>query len=169
MNSHRGRRMHGVRHLGWFAVVTCLFLALSAANAGPRYVPAPAPSEKTIVEVRVGLGDMTGEQRKNLWRMVDEYASVEALKEFCGKTANIHRRAWNAVRECVDLKSLRSVLSKFNSKKSEYLKAWKDLYTDEERKTELCKQYGSELVRLTGIMNKQVAEAASMCRSCLFC
>lgn len=155
--------MHGVRHLGWFAFLACVFLALPTATAGP------APAEGGIVLVKLGLGDMSRDERKNLWKMVDEYATVDALQEFCGKKLNLQRRAWNAVASCVEIKSLRRVLRVFRSKKAKYLKAWEDLHGEEESKETLCKQFQVKLREYAKIMSGQIAEAATMCRNCFFC
>jgi predicted permease len=41
-------------------------------------------------------------EQANLWKLVDEYATVDALQEFCGTKLNLQKRAWTAVATCVD-------------------------------------------------------------------
>lgn len=163
--------MHGVRHLGWFALTAYLFFALTAASAGPLAVTGSrvAPVKGSIVLAKLGLSSMSREERKNLWKMVDEYATVDALQEFCGKKLNLQRRAWRAVAACVEVKSLRRVLRVFRSKKAKYLKAWEELHGEPERKEALCKQFKVKLREYARIMSGQIAEAANMCRNCFFC
>lgn len=154
--------MRAARHLGQLTVIAVLACVLAFSNAGRADIAH-------IVPVKLGLQDMSKTERANLWKMVDEYATVEALQQFCGKKANIHRRAWNAVAACVELSSLRRVLRTFNSKKAKYLKAWEDLYGEEEKQKEVCTRFKSKLVEYTKIMNGQINEAANMCRNCFFC
>jgi hypothetical protein len=163
--------MHGIRHLGWFAVVAYIFFALTAANAGPYAIGAAKPEAAggSLVLVKLGLADMSKEERKNLWKMVDEYATVDALQKFCGKNLNLQRRAWRAVAACVEVKSLRRVLSVFRNKKAKYLKAWEELHGEPEKKEALCKQFKTKLSEYSKIMSGQITEAANMCRNCFFC
>jgi len=154
--------------LAWFACIATLIVTLAAADAGPTVTPIPAPSGG-IVLAKLGLGSMSKEERKNLWKMVDEYATVDALEEFCGKKLNLQRRAWRAVAACVEVKSLRRVLAVFRKKKSEYLKAWESLHGEEERKKLVCENFSAKLKEYARIMSGQITEAANMCRNCFFC
>jgi hypothetical protein len=101
--------------------------------------------------------------------MVDQYATVDALQEFCGKKLNLQRRAWRAVGACVEPAALRQVFSAFRTKKAGYLKAWETLHGEPEKKKALCEQFRVKLVEYTKIMSGQIAEAATMCRNCFFC
>lgn len=154
--------------LAWFAGIASLVVALAAAQAAPTVAPIPAPAGG-IVLAKLGLGSMSREERKNLWKMVDEYATVDALEEFCGEKLNLQRRAWRAVAACVEVKSLRRVLAVFRRKKSEYLKAWETLHGEEEKKKVVCENFRVKLKEYARIMSGQIAEAANMCRNCFFC
>ena len=61
--------MLGVRHLGWFA----LFAFVVVSVAGVASVSARPMAG--IVPVKLGLGSMSKDERKNLWKLVDEYAT----------------------------------------------------------------------------------------------
>lgn len=157
--------MRAARYLGQLTVIALLVFVLASAEAGQ----AGTAHTAHIVPVKLGLKDMNNTERANLWKMVDEYATVDALQEFCGKKTGIHKRAWNAVAACVEVTSLRRVLRQFNSKKAKYLKAWQDLYGEEDKQKEVCERFKSKLVEYTKIMNGQINEAATMCRNCFFC
>jgi hypothetical protein len=149
--------------LAWLACFASLIVAFAAAQTPP---PPPAGG---IVLAKLGLNSMSKEERKNLWKMVDEYATVDALQEFCGKKLNLQRRAWRAVAACVEVKSLRRVFSAFRNKKSEYLKAWETLHGEEEQKKVVCERFSKKLKEYARIMSGQITEAANMCRNCFFC
>ncbi len=152
-----------IRQLGWwFAFVTFVFVALATARADP----APPAG---FIQVKLGFDAMSKQERTNLWKMVDEYATVDALQEFCGKKLNLQRRAWRAVSACVEPKALRRVFSVFRTKKAEYLKAWEELHGEPEKKKALCDQFKVKLVDYSKIMSGQISEAATMCRNCFFC
>jgi hypothetical protein len=154
--------------LAWLACFASLIVAFAAAQAGPAVTPPPPPAGG-IVLAKLGLNSMSKEERKNLWKMVDEYATVDALQEFCGKKLNLQRRAWRAVAACVEVKSLRRVFSAFRNKKSEYLKAWETLHGEEEQKKVVCERFSKKLKEYARIMSGQITEAANMCRNCFFC
>ncbi len=155
--------MLGGRHLGRCALIAFFLLAL----AGARADSAPPPAG--IVQVKLGFDAMSKEERTNLWKLVDQYATVDALQEFCGKKLNLQRLAWRAVSACVEPAALRRVFSVFRTKKKEYLKAWEDLHGEPEKKEALCKQFQVKLIEFARIMRGQISEAATMCRNCFFC
>jgi hypothetical protein len=146
---------------GALVVLATIAAALTVARAGP------APLD--VEPVKLGIETLSKEERANLWKMVDEYATVDALQEFCGNKLNLQRRAWRAVAACVEVKSLRRVLSAFRTKKAEYLKAWETLHGEEERKKAVCERFKSKLGEYSKIISGQINEAASMCRNCFFC
>jgi hypothetical protein len=139
----------------------CL-LALLRAQAGTAETGGITP-------VKLGLDSISKTERANLWKMVDEYATVDALQEFCGAKLNLQRRAWRAVSACVEASSLKRVFSVFRTKKAEYLKAWETLHGEPERKKEICDRFRVKLGEYARIINGQIAEAASLCRNCFFC
>jgi hypothetical protein len=151
--------MHLCRQLGLLAV--CL-LGLAWARAGTAETGGIWP-------VKLGLDSISKAERANLWKMVDEYATVDALQEFCGTKLNLQRRAWRAVSTCVEASSLKRVFSVFRTKKAEYLKAWETLHGEPERKKEICDRFRVKLGDYARIINGQIAEAASLCRNCFFC
>jgi len=150
------------RHLGW--LVAFAFIAVAFAGT----IPGTAQTAG-IIQVKLGLGSMSKAERANLWKMVDEYATVDALQEFCGTKLNLQKRAWRAVAACVEVKSLRRVLAVFRKKKKEYLTAWETLHGDEEKRKLVCDRFGGKLREYARIMRGQIEEAANMCRNCFFC
>ncbi len=150
-----------VRHLGGCIAIALAFVALTTARAQETRLPG-------VVEVKLGFDAMTKEERANLWKMVDQYATVDALQEFCGKNLNLQRRAWRAVGACVERNAMKRVFSVFRTKKAEYLKAWKDLHGEPEKKEALCKQFKVKLLEYAKILRVQISESAKMCRNCFF-
>jgi hypothetical protein len=154
--------MLGIRLLGWSLLVAFVLIAL----AGARADPAPPAG---VVQVKLGFEAMSKVEQSNLWNLVDQYATVDALQEFCGKKLNLQRRAWRAVSACVEPAALRRVFSAFRTKKAEYLKAWESAHGDPEAKKKICEQFRLKLIEYTKIMSGQISEAATMCRNCFFC
>jgi hypothetical protein len=154
--------MRAAQYLG-----LCALIAFSGIALAQECADTAPPTG--IVQVKLGFDAMSKEERANLWKMVDQYATVDALQEFCGKNLNLQRRAWRAVASCVDTKALRRVLSVFRTKKAEYLKAWEDLHGEPEAKKKLCEQFRGKLAEYSKIMSGQIAEAETMCRNCFFC
>lgn len=146
--------------LGGVAVAAALAL-VGLARAGDR------PAE--LVEVKMGLESITQAQRTELWRRVDEYATVDALLEFCGRKLNLQRRTWAAVSPCVEVKSLRKVATVFRSKKAEYVKSWETAFADADKKKTLCESQKPKLAEYTKILDAHISEARTMCDACLFC
>jgi hypothetical protein len=151
-----------VLHPGWFAFVAFALIALAAARAEPA-------SPAGILKVKLGFEAMSNQQRSDLWKMVDQYATVDALQEFCGKKLNLQRRAWRAVGACVEPAALKKVFAAFRTKKAEYLKAWETLHGEPEQKKLVCERFKLKLVEYSRIMSGQISEAATMCRNCFFC
>jgi len=154
--------MLGVRQLGWFAALAFVIVTLAFTQTG-------AAQPGGVVLAKLGLDSMSKEERKNLWKLVDEYATVDALQEFCGIKLNLQRRAWRAVGACVERSALRRVFSVFRSKKAKYLKAWDTLHGEPEKKKALCEQFRVKLGEYARVMSGQISEAATMCRNCFFC
>lgn len=154
--------MLGFRHLGLLAAVLLCLLALARPQAGTAETGGITP-------VKLGLDSISKTERTNLWKMVDEYATIDALQEFCGTKLNLQRRAWRAVGACVEASSLKRVLSVFRTKKAEYLKAWETLHGEPERKKEICERFKVKLGEYARVIRGQIAEAASLCRNCFFC
>jgi len=147
----------------WVAGVACILAgAAVAAHSEP---PLPAG----IVLVKLGIQDMSKTEQTNLWKLVDEYATVDALQEFCGTKLNLQRRAWLAVSACVEPVSLKKVLAKFRSKKDEYLKQWQTLHGEAEAKKSVCERFKPKLAEYSKIMSGQINQAATACRNCFFC
>jgi hypothetical protein len=142
-----------------------LYLAPGAAVAGQSQAPDPSG----IVLVKLGIKDMSKAEQTNLWKLVDEYATVDALQEFCGTKLNLQRRAWVAVSTCVEPTSLRQVFGKFKTKKAEYLKQWQTLHGEAEAKKSVCERFKGKLTEYSKIMSTQINQAATACRNCFFC
>src|SRR5262249_62095961 len=68
------RRMFGMA--GWLVAGTCILAAATAAHS--------AAPEARVVLAKLGISYMSKTEQANLWKLVDEYATVDALQEFCG-------------------------------------------------------------------------------------
>jgi hypothetical protein len=150
-----------IRQLHWLAAAV---LAAAAFAAGASIAQPGA-----IEPVKLGFDSMSKTQQADLWKRVDEYATVDALQEFCGAKLYLQRRALSAVGTCIEGSALRKVFATFRNKKAEYLKAWETLHGEPEHKKELCGRFKSKLAEYTKIMTGEIAQAASACRSCFFC
>ncbi|MGQ0671701.1 MAG: hypothetical protein ACT4N2_02310 [Hyphomicrobium sp.] len=145
----------------WMAALAFCIL-LSAA------VGAPA-GDATLVEVKLGISTLSATDRGTLWKRVDEWATADALLDFCGTKMNIYRRGWVAVSPCVETPSLKKVGTIFRAKKANYLKILETSYPDAEKKKVFCDGLGSRLKDYQRIINAQIAEAKGMCDACLWC
>jgi hypothetical protein len=143
-------------------------LAVCAIAAAATFARASEQSPM-LVEVKLGLNSMNKTDRATLWRRVDEYATVDALQEFCGRKLNLQRRTWAAVSPCVEVTSLRKVAAVFRTKKSEYIKGWQTAHGDPEKKKALCDTWRPKLLEYQKVLDAHIAEAATMCSACLFC
>lgn len=146
-------------------LIGALCLIAGAATAGHSSPPDPSG----IVLIKLGIKDMSKTEQANLWKLVDEYATVDALQEFCGTKLNLQRRAWTAVATCVEPTSLRQVFGKFKTKKAEYLKQWETLHGEAEAKKSVCERFKGKLGEYSKIMSGQINQAATACRNCFFC
>lgn len=144
------------------ALVAATLVLVGAAAAGQ-------PAEEGIVLVKLGIKDMGKAEEANLWKLVDEYATVDALQEFCGTKLNLQRRAWLAVNACVEPTSLKLVFAKFRTRKGEYLKQWETLHGEPEAKKSVCERFKTKLAEYSKIMSGQINQAATACRNCFFC
>jgi len=145
---------------GWLAAMVGL-AAISLARA--------TETRTAYLQVKMGLESISKEQRADLWRRVDEYATVDALLDFCGRKLNLQKRTWAAVSPCVEVTSLRKVASVFRSKKAEYVKAWETAFAEPEKKKTLCDSQKPKMAEYTRILDAHIAEARSMCDACIFC
>ncbi len=158
-------RMAG--NAGWLvatACVACWSRCRGAASASVLY-----PAQSSIRLVKLGIADMSKAEQANLWKLVDEYATVDALQEFCGTKLNLQRRAWRAVATCVEPTSLKKVFGTFRTKKDGYLKQWETLHGQPDAKKAVCDRFKSKLGEYSKIMSGQINEAATACRNCFFC
>lgn len=147
-----------------------LIALLSLSLAGlARGESGPAGSDPRLVEVKVGINTLSKADRATLWRRVDEYATVDAVQEFCGRKLNLQRRTWAAVAPCVEVSSLRRVASAFRAKKAEYLKGWEESHGEPEKKKALCESMKPRLAEYAKILDAHIAEARTMCSVCIFC
>lgn len=143
-----------------------LLAALSLAAAWPVGVRS---HDAIFIEAKLGLNSMSKTEQANLWKRVDEYATVDALQEFCGKKLNIQHRASKAVGACVEDRALRKVAAIFRSKKANYLKNWETAHGEPDKKKAVCEMWQNKLVEYKRIIDGQIAEAAGMCSACIFC
>jgi hypothetical protein len=145
------------------------FAALALASVLGPAVAADGGETGRLIEVKLGLSTLNATDRATLWRRVDEYATVDALQEFCGKKLNLQRRTWAAVSPCVDVASLRKVAAVFRNKKAEYVKNWETANPDAEKKKAVCATWNAKLIEYSKILDSHIAEARSMCDACLLC
>jgi hypothetical protein len=143
--------------------------AVAALMAVLGLAHAVAGERTGLIEVKMGLGSMSKTDRATLWKRLDEYATVDALQEFCGKKLNLQKRTWAAVSPCVEVSSLRKVAAVFRAKKSEYIKAWETAHGEPEKKKLLCDSWQTKLTEYAKIIDSHIAEAATMCSVCVFC
>ena len=162
---HSFQQMVG-RNAGIAGYVIAALCLLAGAGAAQTYEPSTKPG---IVLVKLGIKDMSKAEQTNLWKLVDEYATVDALQEFCGTKLNLQRRAWIAVSSCVEPASLKQVFGKFKTKKAEYLKQWETLHGEAEAKKTVCERFKGKLGEYSKIMSTQINQAATACRNCFFC
>lgn len=144
-------------------------LTLAILIAAVAYARALSAELAGLIEVKMGINSMSAADRTKLWKRVDEYASVDALQEFCGKKLNLQRRTWKAISPCIETPSLQKVTAIFRSKKAKYLKEWETLHGEPEKKKALCAQWKPKLTEYASIITKQIAEAQSMCNACFIC
>jgi hypothetical protein len=154
----------GARHMAAWAAMAALAIlaAVGLARAADR---TPAG----LIEVKMALESITKAERDKLWQRVDEYATVDALLEFCGRKLNLQRRTWAAVSPCVEVKSLRKVAAVFRAKKAEYVKAWETAFESADKKKALCDSQKPQMAEYTRILDAHISEAATMCSACIFC
>lgn len=148
--------------VGWALAAACMLAGAAAAQSTVTSPPG-------IELVKLGVKDMSKAEQANLWKLVDEYATVDALQEFCGTKLNLQRRAWIAVATCVEPTSLKQVFGKFRTKKAEYLKQWETLHGEAEAKKAVCERFKPKLTEYSKIMSGQINQAATACRNCFFC
>ena len=141
---------------GWLVASACL--ALAGAGAARRSRPRGSSRHRLA---KVGITDMSKTQQADLWKLVDEYATVDALQEFCGTKLNLQRRAWRAVGTCVEPTSLRKVIGTFKTKKDGYLKQWETLHGQPDAKKAVCERFKTKLAEYSKIMSGQINEAAT--------
>jgi hypothetical protein len=144
------------------AAVAALMAVLGLAHAA-------AGENGGLIQVKMGLGSMSKTDRATLWKRLDEYATVDALQEFCGRKLNLQKRTWAAVSPCVEVSSLRKVAAVFRAKKSEYIKAWESAHGEPEKKKLLCESWQAKLAEYAKIIDSHIAEAKTMCSVCVFC
>ncbi len=100
---------------------------------------------------------------------MDEYATVDALQEFCGRKLNLQRRTWAAVSPCVEVSSLRKVAAVFRTKKSEVHQGLGNGPRRPREEKALCDTWRPKLLEYQKVLDAHIAEAATMCSACLFC
>lgn len=163
--------MSDVRRIVTAATAALAAMALGLAialTAGPSRA-TDHPADPLLTDVKLGLNSMNKTDRATLWRRVDEYATVDALQEFCGRKLNLQRRTWAAVSPCVEVTSLRKVAAVFRAKKAEYIKGWETAHGEPEKKKALCETWRPKLVEYAKVIDAHIAEARSMCNACIFC
>jgi hypothetical protein len=161
-------RMTTAGRVGLAAALVALSIAVAMAAAGPSRA-TDHDAHPLLTEVKLGIGGMNKADRATLWRRVDEYATVDALQEFCGRKLNLQRRTWAAVSPCVEVASLRKVAAVFRTKKAEYIKGWETAHGEPDKKKALCDTWRPKLIEYAKVLDAHIAEARSMCNACLFC
>lgn len=154
---------------GTAALAAMAIVLAVAITAGTSRATDHAAANPLLTEVKLGLNSMNKTDRATLWRRVDEYATVDALQEFCGRKLNLQRRTWAAVSPCVEVTSLRKVAAVFRAKKAEYIKGWETAHGEPEKKKALCETWRPKLVEYAKVLDAHIAEARSMCNACIFC
>ncbi|MCC7253718.1 hypothetical protein [Hyphomicrobium sp.] len=153
----------GARKTGmWMAALALVLTAFGFARGA-------GGGAAELIPIKLGLESITKAERDKLWERVDEYATVDALLEFCGRKLNLQRRTWAAVSPCVEVRSLRKVAGVFRAKKAEYVKAWETAFAEPDKKKTMCDSQKPKLAEYTRILDAHISEAATMCSACIFC
>ena len=163
----RGFEGNGRRRAARRLATYLLALVAIGTASGARGSEGAAPAG--LIAVKMGLNSLSKADRAKLWERVDEYATVDAIQEFCGRKLNLQRRTWAAVAACVEVTSLRRVASVFRAKKAEYLKGWEETHGEPEKKKALCDTMRPRLVEYQKIIDSHISEARTMCSVCIFC
>jgi hypothetical protein len=148
----------------------CLLLAvLFAGDAAQFEGTAAAQDAASLIPVKMSLGTISKEDRDKVWVRIDEYATVDALMEFCGRKNYLQGRTWKVVSPCIETSSLRKVAAVFRAKKEKYMKAWETTHPEPEKRKALCDGLQPKLNEYKRVLDAHIAEADSLCRACLFC
>ena len=91
-----GDRMLANLNVRWLAAAAALCCGLwPGSGHGERLSQNAA-----LVPVKMGISSLNKTDQATLWRRVDEYATVDALLEFCGRSSTCsgaHGRSWRPV------------------------------------------------------------------------
>lgn len=137
------------------AAATMSFLSLWVSHAA-------SVAEEQVVLAKMGIESLSEGQVAELWKMVKEYATVEAYLNACGQPAHIERRMRAAAGSCVSNEALKLVSERFRSQAAHWQKyVTPDMCSSVEGKKRI------EVFR--NMIERQVSEAATMCRMCLTC
>ena len=154
------------RTAGGIVAFCCLPLALALAGFVPGAVPArpvPLPDAPAPITtpVKLGFGDLTTDQYKDLWKRTDNYALAEAFLKQCGQPSNVERKMIQAAAPCIEPAALKKVATYFRNKVVELgRKNQFDGSTD----------HAQGLVKSTRVkIDNAVGEVRSMCQSCFIC
>lgn len=138
--------------------IAALVVLLAGLSVGPSV------ARDDVIQAKVGVEMLTGDQQKVLWTRVERFASMESFAAFCGRPSHIERRVVGAVQACITPATLQQVVTQFRKnlkEKNGSITADKSI-CQEARIKNLVKEIHTSIDTL-------VNEVTRMCQSCLIC
>ncbi len=131
-------------------ILFCFSTSLSLAN------------EKLLHQVKVGVEDITKEQKDIVWKLMDQYAQAETVLRTCSQSSKIEKRIFTAIEPCVNTNTLNSMKTYFH----ERLKVYGPQLIKEDCQEPIIK---NEIDKMTKAINELVNRARKLCAECIFC
>ena len=94
----------------WIAIFTIILFLNTSLRAENQF----------IHQVKVGVEDITPDQRTKVWKLMDQYAQAETVLRTCSSSSNIENRIFRAIEKCVDTRSINMMRSYFKKRMSVY-------------------------------------------------
>ena len=133
--------------------ISALLLAASIVNLFAHVGKADA---------KVGLSYISAKERKELFKLVDQYARAEAVMMVCSKSTRLESRVFRAARPCVTKKALGRIRWYYRKRLSSH-------------KTAVVKEactlpsVKKAVPRIRSAVSKLVAQIHKTCSMCFFC
>jgi hypothetical protein len=126
-------------------------------------IPVRGMSSDTMVErrlVKFGFNAMNEQERANLFKQIDDYASFEAFLMACNSPSSIERRVIKGVAACVTPDALQKVSNYFRSK-----------LAGPPPKVISCEdpQTKDLIARIHQLIDARVKEVTKLCSECFIC
>ncbi len=113
-------------------------------------------------QAKVGLDYISAKERKELFKLVDQYARAEAVMMVCGKSTRLERRVFNAAKPCVTPKALGRVRWYYRKQLAKHKsKVVKEACT--------LPAVQKAMPQIRSAVSKLVAQISKTCAMCFFC